>query len=89
MLTCTGGLSRNRQLGMELAAGKSLKEILAATPMVAEGVRNSLAIARLAKRFNVEMPITEQMVEVLYHDKPLRQVIHELMTRQLKSEADL
>lgn len=89
VLTCTGGLSRNRQLGMQLAAGKTLKEILAATPMVAEGVRNSLGVARLAARYDVEMPITEQMVEVLYHDKPLRQVIHELMTRQLKSEADL
>ncbi len=89
VLTCTGGWSRNRHLGMELAAGKSLEDILAASPMVAEGVRNSLAIARLAERRGVEMPITEQMVQVLYHGKSPQQTVHELMTRQLKSESEL
>ncbi len=88
VLTCTGGLSRNRRLGLELAAGKTLEEITGSSPMVAEGVRNSLAVARMAERRGVEMPITEQMVEVLYRDKSPRQVIADLMSRDLRSEAE-
>ncbi|MEM9557567.1 MAG: NAD(P)H-dependent glycerol-3-phosphate dehydrogenase [Acidobacteriota bacterium] len=89
VLTCTGPLSRNRQLGVRLAEGDTLQEISGSTPMVAEGVRNSLAVARLAEKRGVEMPITEQMVQVLYHDKDSRQVIEDLMTRELRSEAEL
>lgn len=89
VLTCTGGLSRNRQLGVDLAAGKTRQEIDAASPMVAEGVRNSLAIARLAEKKGVEMPITEQMVQVLYHGKEPRAAVVDLMTRELKAEAEL
>ncbi|MEM1202554.1 MAG: NAD(P)H-dependent glycerol-3-phosphate dehydrogenase [Acidobacteriota bacterium] len=89
VLTCTGGLSRNRQLGVDLAQGKTLEEISGATSMVAEGVRNSLAISRLAERKGVEMPITEQMVRVLYHGKDTRQAVEELMTRELRPEAEL
>lgn len=89
VLTCTGGLSRNRHLGMELAVGKSLEEISGSTSMVAEGVRNSLAVARLAQRRGVEMPITEQMVQVLYHGKSPKRTVEDLMTRQLKSESEL
>ncbi len=89
VLTCTGGLSRNRHLGYELAAGKTLEEISGATSMIAEGVRNSQAIAKLAARTRVEMPITEQMVEVLYNGKSPRAVIEDLMTRELKAEAEL
>lgn len=89
VLTCSGGLSRNRQLGEQLAAGRSLEEISGSTTMVAEGVRNSIAVARLAERHGVEMPITEQMVEVLHHGKSPRKVIEDLMSRELKSEAEL
>ncbi|MEL7062068.1 MAG: NAD(P)H-dependent glycerol-3-phosphate dehydrogenase, partial [Acidobacteriota bacterium] len=89
VLTCTGPLSRNRQFGVQLAQGKTVSEIRAATSMVAEGVRNSKAVAALAQRKGVEMPITEQMVQVLYHDKAPRQVIEDLMTRELRSEAEL
>lgn len=89
VLTCTGGLSRNRQLGEKLARGQSVDEVSGATPMVAEGVRNSLAVARIAERKGVEMPITEQMVEVLYHGKDPRQSVEDLMTRELRSEAEL
>lgn len=89
VLTCTSSLSRNRCLGMRLATGESLEQISGGTPMVAEGVRNSLAVARIAKRRGIEMPITEQMVEVLYHDKPPRRVVEELMVRQLRAEAEL
>ena len=89
VLTCTGPLSRNRQLGVQLAAGKTASEITAATSMVAEGFRNSRAIARLAARRGVEMPITEQMVQILYHDKPPRQAVKDLMSRELRAEAEL
>jgi glycerol-3-phosphate dehydrogenase (NAD(P)+) len=57
--------------------------------MVAEGVRNSLAVARIAERKGVEMPITEQMVEVLYNGKDPRKSVEDLMTRELRSEAEL
>ncbi len=89
VLTCTGGLSRNRQTGMQLAAGKTLDEIQHATSMVAEGVRNSVSITRLARGAGVEMPITEQMMGILYHGTPPREAIRRLMTRQLKPEAAL
>ncbi len=58
VLTCTGGLSRNRRIGLELAAGRSVAEITGETHMVAEGVRNSIAVSRLAAQRGVEMPIT-------------------------------
>ncbi len=89
VLTCTGPLSRNRSLGVELASGKTVEEISAGTPMVAEGVRNSLAIARLAERRGVEMPITEQMVEILYHGKPPKHAVRDLMAHELRAEAEL
>ena len=82
-------LSRNRRLGVQLAAGKTLDEISAATPMIAEGVRNSLAVARLAKRRGVEMPITEQMVEILHHGKSPRQAVKDLMARELRAESEI
>ena len=89
VLTCTGPLSRNRRLGVELAAGKSAEEIASATSMVAEGFRNSRAIARLAERRGVEMPITEQMVEILYRGKAPRQAVKDLMARERRAEAEL
>ncbi|HVS65639.1 MAG TPA: NAD(P)H-dependent glycerol-3-phosphate dehydrogenase [Thermoanaerobaculia bacterium] len=89
VLTCTGGLSRNQQTGLQLAQGRSLDEIRHATGMVAEGVRNSLSIARLAERKGIEMPITAQMVEVLYQGKAPRHALEELLGRDLKSESEL
>jgi len=89
VLTCTGALSRNRRAGIELAAGKKLAEITGETPMVAEGIRNSAAIARLAARHGVEMPITAQMVAVIYEGKDPRRAVEELMTRGLKAESEL
>lgn len=89
VLTCTGGLSRNRQTGVELAHGRTLAEISGATSQVAEGVRNSLAISKLAERHGVVMPITQEMVRVLYEGKHPRQSIESLMTRTLRAEAEL
>lgn len=89
VLTCTGGLSRNRRTGIELARGKTLAEIQGETHQVAEGIRNSLSIQRLARERGVEMPITEQMVEVLYKGKKPQAALDDLMGRELKEEAEL
>ncbi len=89
VLTCTGGLSRNRRTGLELARGRSLDEILAGTTEIAEGVRNSRVVQRLADEVGIEMPITTQMVAVLHEGKSARLAVHELMTRDLKREAEL
>jgi glycerol-3-phosphate dehydrogenase (NAD(P)+) len=89
VLTCTGGLSRNRRTGLELAQGKSLEAITGSTTMVAEGIRNSLAVGKLAAQRGVEMPITRQMVAILYEGKDPRQAVEELMTRELKDETEL
>ena len=89
VLTCTGALSRNRRTGIELAQGKTLAEIEAETSEIAEGVRNSRAIRRLAEERGVEMPIIEQMVEVIYSGKSPKQALYDLMTRELKEESRL
>jgi glycerol-3-phosphate dehydrogenase (NAD(P)+) len=86
MLTCTGGLSRNRSLGRSLGRGRSLREALQETRMVAEGVGTTLAACALARRAGIEMPIAEQMREVLYEGKPPRRAVDELMLRSLKRE---
>ena len=89
VLTSTGGLSRNRQTGIQLAAGKTLEQIGQETSMVAEGIRNSLSMTRLARKSGIEMPITEQMMEVMYEGKSPRRALEDLMTRELKAEAEL
>jgi len=86
VLTCTGELSRNRSVGLKLGQGQRLAEILNSTPMVAEGVMTTRATIELSRRFQVEMPITEQMELVLYHDKPPLEAIRDLMERRLKEE---
>jgi len=87
VLTCTGGLSRNRTVGVELGKGRKLPEIIASlNGKVAEGVRTTVAALGLAQRHGVEMPITEQMALVLHHDKGPRDAIHDLMTRPGRTE---
>lgn len=87
VLTCTGGLSRNRSLGVELGKGRKLPEVLAEMHgMVAEGVLTTQAARELARRKKVEMPITEQMHFILNEGKPPQEAIHELMTRPGKME---
>ena len=86
VLTCTGGLSRNRRLGQALGAGKSLEEARAMTPMVAEGVRTTLAACALAERTGTDMPIATEMREVLYRGKAPRAAVLDLMMRSLKRE---
>ena len=87
VLTCTGGLSRNRSIGVELGRGRKLAQIIAGMHgMVAEGVFTTNAAVQLARSHHIEMPITEQMYAVLHDGKPPREAIHELMTRSFKSE---
>ena len=86
VLTCTGGLSRNRRLGQALGAGKTLDEARATTPMVAEGVRTTLAACALAERTGTDMPIATEMKEVLYRGKAPRAAVLDLMMRSLKRE---
>jgi len=88
VLTCTGGLSRNRSVGVELGRGRKLPEIIAGMHgAVAEGVFTTTAAVGLAHARGVEMPITEQMHAILHQGKSPREAIHELMTRSGKSEA--
>lgn len=86
VLTCTGQLSRNRQVGVELGKGRSVDEIISNMRMVAEGIRTSESTIRLAERKGVEMPIAQQVYEVLYDGKNLDGAIAELMERELKEE---
>jgi glycerol-3-phosphate dehydrogenase (NAD(P)+) len=86
VLTCTGDLSRNRTVGLRLARGEALESILAGMGQVAEGVRSTRSVRDLAARIGVELPIVEQVYEMLYHAKSPQVVVEELMTRESKPE---
>jgi len=86
VLTCTSELSRNYRVGLELTRGKSLRQILSEMKMVAEGVRNTLTVNKLAAQKKVEMPICHQVYEMLYKGKPAHKSLEELMSRSLKEE---
>jgi glycerol-3-phosphate dehydrogenase (NAD(P)+) len=87
VLTCTGALSRNRSVGVELGKGRKLPGILAGmNGKVAEGIFSTAAALGLAARYEVEMPIAQQMDAVLHHDKSPREAIRELMARPGRDE---
>ena len=86
VLTCSGDLSRNRMVGVELALGRELEEIVSSMKMVAEGVKTTNAVCDLAKRHSVEMPICEQMLRMLQFGISPREAIQRLMDRSLKGE---
>lgn len=86
VLTCNGALSRNRTLGIELASGRALHEILGGMSMVAEGVKTTFAALELAREREVEMPITSQMADLLAGRKSASEALRELMERSLKAE---
>jgi glycerol-3-phosphate dehydrogenase (NAD(P)+) len=88
VLTCTGSLSRNRQVGIELGRGRSLDEILGAMTMVAEGIQTTHAALSLGSRVGVELPIAAQMADVLSGRKDPRVATEELMLRPQKVEVD-
>jgi glycerol-3-phosphate dehydrogenase (NAD(P)+) len=89
VLTCTGGLSRNRFVGQELGRGRTLEDVLAGMREVAEGVRTTRAIRLLAARRGVEMPITEEVHAVLYDGKPARAAVESLISRPLREEFEV
>lgn len=86
VLTCTGQLSRNRHVGIELARGRALDEILASTKMVAEGVRTTRVALALGARYGIELPIAAQMSEVLDGRRDPKLAVLELMGRRQRTE---
>lgn len=86
VLTCTGELSRNRHVGIELGRGRKLADILGEMREVAEGVKTTRSIHELGRRLGIEMPITASIYALLYEDKPALEAANELMGRPLKKE---
>jgi glycerol-3-phosphate dehydrogenase (NAD(P)+) len=86
VLTCTGDLSRNRTVGVELARGRKLEEIVNSMRMVAEGIKTTDAAVDLAARYSVEMPIASQMHRMLHAGSSPQEAIRQLMERSLKGE---
>lgn len=84
--TCISKFSRNRFVGEEIGKGRSLKEVQSGMTMVAEGIKTARSAFQLSSRHEVEMPITQQVHQVLFEDKSPRQAMIELMTRDPKSE---
>ncbi len=86
VLTCTGDLSRNRQVGLKLGQGKSMDDILSSMSMVAEGVKTSKSLYELSKKHDVDMPITANVYKVIYEGLNPRQCVKALLERPLKHE---
>ncbi|MFN7130539.1 MAG: NAD(P)H-dependent glycerol-3-phosphate dehydrogenase, partial [Myxococcales bacterium] len=86
VLTCTGELSRNRQVGLALGKGARLEDVLKDMKMVAEGVKTTRSAFELSNRLKIEMPIAREIHAVIYEDKPARRAVIDLMTRELKAE---
>jgi glycerol-3-phosphate dehydrogenase (NAD(P)+) len=88
VLTCTGDLSRNRNVGLQIGRGKKLQDIVGSMQMVAEGVRTTKSAHALAERLGVDMPITREVHAMLYEDKPPLKAVVDLMTRPLRDERE-
>ncbi len=88
VLTCTGSLSRNRAVGVEVGKGRTLQEVLRDKETVAEGVVTAQSARELASREGVEMPIVDTVNRVLFEGQPARSAIAALMTRELRAEVD-
>jgi glycerol-3-phosphate dehydrogenase (NAD(P)+) len=89
VLTCTGGLSRNRAIGIEIGKGATLDEALRGKETVAEGVNTAASALELAQRHDVDMPIVEMVNRILFEGHAARAAVREMMTRELRSEQDL
>lgn len=89
VLTCTGGLSRNRAIGIEIGKGATLAEALRGKETVAEGVNTAASALELARRHDVDMPIVEMVNRILFEGHAARAAVREMMTRELRSEQDL
>jgi glycerol-3-phosphate dehydrogenase (NAD(P)+) len=88
VLTCTGDLSRNRRVGLGLGRGQTLDEILESLGQVAEGVLTTRSARNLGREAGIEMPITEQVYQMLYEDKPVPEALRDLLGRERKAERD-
>lgn len=88
VLTCTENMSRNRRFGLGLGAGKSLQEVEQEIGQVIEGKYAAKVVFELAQKLKIELPISTQVYEVLYNNKPARDAVEELLARSLKNEAD-
>jgi glycerol-3-phosphate dehydrogenase (NAD(P)+) len=88
VLTCTGSLSRNRFVGQELGKGRGLQDLTAGMNEVAEGIKTTLAVKKLADRLGIEMPITNEVHAVLYERKPASEAAQGLMRRPLRVEGN-
>jgi len=86
ILTCTGSYSRNREVGLRLASGQTLNEILLTLGHVAEGVHTAREVVRRAKQLGVDMPITQEVDQVLSHGRSARAAVESLLSREQKSE---
>jgi len=86
ILTCTGDLSRNRGVGLKLGSGQKIDQILSEMSMVAEGVKTTLSAYSLAKSYDIEMPILEQVYKIIYENKNCTAAVDDLLARELKSE---
>ncbi len=86
VVTCTSRHSRNRYLGEQIGRGKNLAEVQAEMQMIAEGVRTTASVQALARRYNIEMPITEAVYAILFDGKKPADAVRELMTRSAKQE---
>lgn len=86
VLTCTGDLSRNRQVGLKLGRGQQLDDIINEMNAVAEGVKTTKALYNLSEKLGVELPITEQVYKILYEGKDPAIAVRDLMSRELTDE---
>ena len=89
VLTCTGALSRNRAIGIEIGKGATLEAALAGKETVAEGVATTASALELARKLSVDMPIVETVHRILFEGHSARNAVPELMKRELKAEQDL
>jgi glycerol-3-phosphate dehydrogenase (NAD(P)+) len=88
VLTCSGDASRNRRVGLALGRGKSMPEILGEMTQVAEGVKTTKVAKQLATKIGIEAPITDAMYSIMHGGVPVREAIHALLTRPIRSERD-
>jgi glycerol-3-phosphate dehydrogenase (NAD(P)+) len=86
VLTCTGDLSRNRQVGLKLGQGQSIENILKETSMIAEGVKTTSSAYAMAEKYKVDMPITNQVYKVLYEGLDPKDAVNELLKRPPRQE---
>lgn len=88
IVTCISGYSRNARFGRMLASGKTPQEVLTSTQMVVEGVTTSSAVYELGKKYNIDMPICNEVYQVIYNGKSYKQAITDLMKRAPRQEME-